>query len=267
MMQTAYARVEKDHQVWYCLKEDEAFYPIDGDIFGDHTVKNTPLPPPFRLLAPIVPRAIYAIGLNYSSHAKEVGRTPGPYPTVFMKAPNTLLDPDAPILLPRMARSEKVDYECELAVIIGKPCRNVLLEDALSCVFGYTCANDVSARDWQIEWGGGQWIRGKSFDTFMPLGPVIVPAEHINPQKLAIATKINGEVLQSGNTEEMIFSVAELVSFLSQSTTLLPGTVILTGTPAGVGAARTPPRWLCVGDVVEIAVEGIGTLSNPVAEE
>jgi 2-keto-4-pentenoate hydratase/2-oxohepta-3-ene-1,7-dioic acid hydratase in catechol pathway len=267
MTQKAYARIEKDQQIYYCLKDGEHYYPIDGDIFGKHTVKDTPVAPPFSLLAPVIPRATYAIGLNYSSHAKEVGRMPGPYPTVFMKAPNALLDPDKPILLPRMARSEKVDYECELAVVIGKTCKNVLLEEALSYVFGYTCANDVSARDWQVEWGGGQWIRGKSFDTFMPLGPVIVPAETINPQNLAISTKINGEVLQSGNTEEMIFSVAELISFLSESTTLLPGTVILTGTPAGVGVARTPPRWLCAGDIVEVTIEGIGTLKNPVAEE
>jgi 2-keto-4-pentenoate hydratase/2-oxohepta-3-ene-1,7-dioic acid hydratase in catechol pathway len=161
-----------------------------------------------------------------------------------------------------------VDYECELAVVIGKPCKNVSKADALSYVLGYTCANDVSARDWQKDWGGSQWCRGKTFDTFCPLGPCLVTPDEIpNPNALQIKTIVNGEVLQDWNTSDMIFDVPTLIEFLSGSTTLLPGTVILTGTPHGVGMARNPPRWLQAGDSVTISIEGIGELTNPVRLE
>jgi 2-keto-4-pentenoate hydratase/2-oxohepta-3-ene-1,7-dioic acid hydratase in catechol pathway len=165
--------------------------------------------------------------------------------------------------------SHQVDYECELAVVIGKPCKNVSRERALDYVLGYTCANDVSARDWQITFGGGQWCRGKFFDTFAPLGPrLVTPDEIPNPNNLKIATILNGERVQDWNTNDMIFDVATLIEFFSGSTTLVPGTVILTGTPHGVGMAAKPePRWLKPGDEVTIEIEKIGALTNPVALE
>jgi 2-keto-4-pentenoate hydratase/2-oxohepta-3-ene-1,7-dioic acid hydratase in catechol pathway len=161
-----------------------------------------------------------------------------------------------------------VDYECELAVVIGKLCKNVSKAEALKYVLGYTCANDVSARDWQLKWGGGQWCRGKSFDTFCPLGPCLVTSEDIpNPNSLGIKTYLNGTIMQDWNTNDMIFDVPTLIEFLSGSTTLQPGTVILTGTPHGVGAARQPPVFLQPGDTVTIEIEKIGALTNPVIAE
>jgi 2-keto-4-pentenoate hydratase/2-oxohepta-3-ene-1,7-dioic acid hydratase in catechol pathway len=187
---------------------------------------------------------------------------------LFFKNPSALQHPDEPIILPRWLTSTKVDYECELAVVIGKRAKNVPRERALEYVFGYTCANDVSARDWQKEGGGTQWCRGKSFDTFAPLGPRLVTTEDLpNPQALRIRTIVNGETLQDCSTGDMIFDVATLIEFLSGSTTLLPGTVILTGTPQGVGVARNPPRFLHAGDKVTIDIEGIGALTNPVIDE
>jgi 2-keto-4-pentenoate hydratase/2-oxohepta-3-ene-1,7-dioic acid hydratase in catechol pathway len=221
-----------------------------------------------RLLAPIVPVAILGIGLNYRHHAAESGARVPEYPILFIKTPNTLQNPEDPILLPTHLSSEEVDYECELAVVIGKKCRNVSRENALDYVFGYTCANDVSARDWQIKRGGGQWCRGKCFDTFCPLGPWIVTADEVpNPNSLGIKTILNGNEVQSWNTEDMIFDVPALIEFLSGSTTLYPGTVILTGTPHGVGMAQKPPVWLKPGDSVTIEIERIGQLTNPVAAE
>ena len=221
-----------------------------------------------KLLAPVEPRAILCIGLNYRKHAEETKAQLPKYPVLFMKSPGAVQNPEDPIILPRKLRSDSVDYECELAVVIGKAAKNVSKENALEYVLGYTCANDVSARDWQKEGGGGQWCRGKTFDTFCPLGPVIVtPDELPNPQALRISTKVNGEALQDWTTSDMIFDIATLIEFLSASTTLLPGTVIITGTPHGVGMARTPQRWLQPGDVAEVEIEGIGVLRNPVVEE
>ena len=223
-----------------------------------------------RLLAPIEPRAILCIGVNYRRHAAEFGSAIPQRPVLFMKSPGAVQDPQAPIELPTALASEAVDYEGELAVVIGRRCKNVSVDEALQAVLGYTCANDVSARDWQKrpELGGGQWCRGKSFDTFCPLGPCLSPAEAIgDPQALALRTMVNGELRQEASTADMIFGVAELIAFLSGSTTLLPGTVILTGTPSGVGMGSDPPRWLQPGDRVDITIEGIGTLSNPVVAE
>lgn len=221
-----------------------------------------------KLLAPLEPPAIYCIGLNYRRHAAE-GKAPIPtHPVVFMKAPTSVQHPGDPIELPRHLRSDRVDYECELAVVIGKTCKNVRPEAALQHVLGYTCANDVSARDWQKDWGGSQWCRAKTFDTFCPLGPCLVTADALpDPNALRIRTILNEDVLQDWNTSDMIFDVPNLIAFLSGSTTLLPGTVILTGTPHGVGFARTPPIFLQPGDTVSIDIEGIGTLTNPVVEE
>jgi 2-keto-4-pentenoate hydratase/2-oxohepta-3-ene-1,7-dioic acid hydratase in catechol pathway len=177
-------------------------------------------------------------------------------------------NPDDPIVVPKFLESEEVDYECELAVVIKKACKNVIREHALEYVLGYTCSNDVSARDWQLKKGGGQWCRGKFFDTFGPLGPCLVTTDEItDPGNLNIRTILNGNVVQDSNTSDMEFDVARIIEFLSGSTTLLPGTVILTGTPPGVGMSQDPPRWLKEGDVVTIEIEGIGKLTNPVEDE
>jgi len=221
-----------------------------------------------KLLAPLEPRAILCIGLNYKFHAEEAGAKPPEIPVLFVKGVNTTQNPGDPIEIPTHLASHEVDYECELAVIIGKPCKNVTRDRALDYVLGYTCANDVSARDWQIAKGGGQWCRGKFFDTFAPLGPCISTTEEIpDPNQLKIKTELNGETVQDWNTNDMIFDVPALIEFLSGSTTLLPGTVILTGTPHGVGMASKPPRWLRPGDSVTIEIEKIGRLTNPVINE
>ena len=219
-------------------------------------------------LAPVSPAMIWCIGLNSRRHAEETGAKIPEQPVVFAKGPNTVQHPGGVIEIPRHLPSEQVDYECELAVVIGKPCKNVRPEDALDYVLGYTCANDVSARDWQIKRGGSQWSRGKTFDTFAPLGPALVTPEDIpDPNALRIQTRLNGEVVQDSNTSDMIFSVPEIIAFLSGSTTLLPGTVILTGTPHGVGFARKPPVFLKDGDQAEVEIEGLGILNNPVISD
>lgn len=240
---------------------------LAGDILGDFrdtgekaTVK--------KLLAPIAPAAVICIGLNYRKHAEEGKQAIPEHPVLFMKMPSTVQNPDDAILIPRKLPSDKVDYECELAVIISKPCKNVSKADALKYVLGYTCANDVSARDWQRNGGGGQWCRGKTFDTFCPLGPAIVTTDEIpNPNTLKIKTILNGETMQDWNTDDMIFDVPTLIEFLSGSTLLAPGTVILTGTPHGVGFARTPAVFLKAGDTVTVEIEKIGALTNPVHDE
>ena len=241
---------------------------IKGSILGDFTVTSDPIPASYKRLAPVLPTQILGIGLNYRRHAEESGGKVPETPILFAKGINTLQNPGDPILIPRHLPSEEVDYEAELAVVIGRSCKNVSCETALQYVLGYTCANDVSARDWQLKRGGGQWCRGKFFDTFCPLGPVLVTADElIDPQSLRIGTLINGERVQDWTTSDMIFSVAKIIEFLSGSTTLLAGTVILTGTPHGVGMAAKPPRWLKPGDQVTIEIEKIGALKNPVQFE
>ena len=249
------------------LQADGSALKLLGDLFGAwHRTDETA--DVAKLLAPVAPAAILCIGLNYQRHAEETRAKIPQFPVVFFKGPNTLQHPGEPIQLPRHLRSNEVDYECELAIVIGQRCKNVARADALNYVLGYTAANDVSARDWQKGWGGSQWCRGKSFDTFCPLGPCLVtPDELGNPNQLAIRTTVNGEVLQDWNTNDMIFDVPTLIEFLSGSTTLLPGTVILTGTPHGVGMAREPVRWLQPGDTVSVEIEKIGTLTNPVMAE
>jgi 2-keto-4-pentenoate hydratase/2-oxohepta-3-ene-1,7-dioic acid hydratase in catechol pathway len=240
---------------------------LTGDIYHLPTVSQEKADVA-RLLAPVQPTSIICIGLNYRRHAQETGAKIPEFPVVFFKGINTLLNPGEPILLPTYLKSDEVDYECELAVVIGRAAKNVRRENALEYVLGYTCCNDVSARDWQIKRGGGQWSRGKTFDTFSPLGPVLVTPDEIpNPNELKIRTILNGETMQDWNTNDMIFDVPALIEFLSGSTTLLPGTVILTGTPHGVGMAQKPPRWLKPGDNVTIEIEKIGALKNPVANE
>ena len=219
-----------------------------------------------RLHAPISrPEKIVAIGLNYEDHAAETGAEIPEKPVVFTKYPNTIVGPGEPIRIPPIA--EQIDYEAELAVVIGRTTRNVPESEALEYVFGYANANDVSSRDLQFS-EGGQWTRSKSLDTFMPLGPFIVTRDEVaDPQSLSIRAILNGEVVQDGTTSKMIFSVAELVAFLSTGMTLVPGDVIITGTPPGVGMARDPQLWMKPGDEVSIEIEGLGTLTNPVEAE
>ncbi|MEM7392379.1 MAG: fumarylacetoacetate hydrolase family protein [Verrucomicrobiota bacterium] len=245
----------------------EDYRRIEGDVFGEYHLTDEAADVA-KLLAPVDPRIILCIGLNYKKHAEESGMDLPEKPVLFVKGANAVNHPGDPIELPRHLRSDEVDYECELAVVIGKPCKNVSRDEALDYVLGYTCANDVSSRDWQITWGGGQWCRGKFFDTFAPMGPCLVtPDEITNPNDLGIKTVLNGETVQSSNTNDMHNDVPDLIAFLSGSTTLQPGTVIFTGTPSGVGMAADPQRWLKPGDEVTIEIEGIGALTNPVKEE
>ena len=241
---------------------------ISGDVFGAHQV-TTEKASVAKRLAPVAPTQILGVGLNYRHHAAESGAKAPELPVLFVKGVNTLQNPGDPILIPTHLASHEVDYECELAVVIGRACKNVSRERALDYVLGYTCANDVSARDWQIKKGGGQWCRGKFFDTFCPLGPSLVTTDEItNPNALKIATRLNGQTVQDWTTSDMIFDVPTLIEFLSGSTALVAGTVILTGTPHGVGMATKPnPRWLKPGDEVTIEIEKIGQLTNPVALE
>jgi 2-keto-4-pentenoate hydratase/2-oxohepta-3-ene-1,7-dioic acid hydratase in catechol pathway len=249
------------------LQPDGSAREISGDILGDYRVTDRVVPPG-KLLAPIVPPNILAIGLNYKKHAEEGGKGVPTRPMLFIKSTNTLQNPGDPIEIPVACASHEVDFECELAVVIGRRCKNATRENALDYVLGYTCANDVSARDWQQRWGGGQFCQGKSFDTFCPLGPVLVSRDEIpNPNALRIKTVLNGETMQDWNTNDMVFDVPALIVFLSASKTLLPGTVILTGTPHGVGFARTPPVFMKAGDTVSIEIEKIGILTNPVIDE
>ncbi len=249
------------------LRPDGPAHLITGDIYGSHTVTDTPADVS-RLLAPVQPTAILCIGLNYRHHAEESKAAVPRFPVLFMKSTAAVQNPGAPIILPRHLRSDEVDYECELAVVIGRRCRNATRANALDYVFGYTCANDVSARDWQTRHGGSQWCRGKTFDTFAPLGPCLVLKDEIpDPAALKIRTRLNGMTMQDWRCDDMIFDVSALIEFLSGSTTLLPGTVILTGTPHGVGFARNPPVFLQPGDSVTVEIDGIGALTNPVVAE
>ncbi|HET6509876.1 MAG TPA: fumarylacetoacetate hydrolase family protein [Baekduia sp.] len=221
-----------------------------------------PAPADAPLLAPMRPSSIVCIGLNYLDHIREADMERPTTPLVFAKLRGTVIGPGETIAFARSV-TRQVDWEVELAAVIGRPTRDVGVEDALDHVFGYTAANDVSARD--VQFSDGQWVRGKSLDTFCPLGPTVVTADALgDPQAVRLSTRVNGEIVQDSSTSEMVFGVAELVSFCSKSFTLLPGDVLLTGTPWGCGAFADPPRFLEDGDVVEVEVEGIGVLRNPV---
>lgn len=237
---------------------------VDGDPFDGFAVtRETAIVG--KIVAPVAPRMIWCVGKNYRRHADEVGMGIDEYPEIFAKGANAVQDPDQPIRIPARAKSSEIDYEGELVVVIGKACKDVARDEALDYVAGYTCGNDVSARDWQLRRGGTQWCRGKSFDTFAPLGPWLVTRDSIpDPAGLQIQTAVNGRTLQDANTRDMIHDVPALIEFLSQSTTLLPGTVIFTGTPSGVGMAQNPPLWLKEGDEVSVTIEKIGTLTNRV---
>jgi 2-keto-4-pentenoate hydratase/2-oxohepta-3-ene-1,7-dioic acid hydratase in catechol pathway len=249
------------------LQPDGSAREITGDIPGEFRVTDRVVTPGKRL-APLAPANLLCIGLNYKKHAAESNQAPPKHPVLFIKNTAAVQNPGDPIELPVKLASHRVDYECELAIVIGRRCKNATRATALDFVLGYTCANDVSARDWQRDGGGGQWCQGKSFDTFCPLGPVLVTKDEIpDPNHLRIRTLLNGETMQDWNTNDMIFDVPALIEFLSASKTLLPGTVILTGTPHGVGFARNPPVWLKAGDTVTIDIEKIGALTNPVINE
>lgn len=219
-----------------------------------------------QLCAPVQrPEKFIAIGLNYEDHAAETGAEIPEKPIVFAKYPNTITGPGEAVRIPEITR--QADYEAELGVVIGSPARNVPAENALDHVFGYVNCNDVSARDLQFS-EGGQWTRSKSLDTFGPMGPYVATADEIpDPQDLSVRCTLNGEVVQDGTTARMIFSVAELIAFLSTGMTLKPGDVISTGTPPGVGAARDPQLFLKAGDEMSVEIQGLGTLTNPVEAE
>jgi 2-keto-4-pentenoate hydratase/2-oxohepta-3-ene-1,7-dioic acid hydratase in catechol pathway len=249
------------------LQPDGSAREITGDLFGSFRATDRAVVPG-KLLAPVAPSNILAIGLNYRRHAEEGGKGVPERPMLFIKSTNSVQNPLDPIELPRKLLSTEVDYECELAVVIARACKNATRANALGYVLGYTAANDVSARDWQIKWNGGQFCQGKSFDTFCPMGPALVTPDEIpNPNALGIRTILNGRTMQDWNTDDMVFDVPALIEFLSASKTLLPGTVILTGTPHGVGFARKPPVYLKNGDLVTVEIDGIGALTNPVTEE
>ncbi|MFO0869848.1 MAG: fumarylacetoacetate hydrolase family protein [Pirellulales bacterium] len=219
------------------------------------------------LLAPIPdPEKVICIGLNYADHAAESGVAIPTEPVVFNKFPTAVHAPGAAIVLPRC--TDKVDYEAELVVVIGQGGRHIPQEQALAHVAGYTCGHDVSARDWQLQKPGGQWLLGKTFDTFAPFGPALVTPDEVgDPGKLDIALRVDGVTLQNSNTRQLIFPIDRLISYVSGVCTLKPGDVIFTGTPPGVGAARKPPIYLRAGNRVEVEIERLGVLENPVVAE
>jgi len=237
---------------------------IEGDLMGSYNVGDKTVGI-HRLMAPLDPVNIIAIGLNYRRHAEEGGFRVPKEPIIFVKLTTSVIGPGDPIVLPEEAPDE-VDYEAELAVVIGKTTRKVSEADALNYVLGYMCANDVSARDCQAR-RDKQWARAKGFDTFCPLGPCLLIDPEINPDALTIRSRLNGKIMQDSNTADLICSVPQLVSFLSRQFTLLPGTIILTGTPEGVGFARKPPVYLRPGDNITVEIETIGELTNPVERD
>jgi len=217
----------------------------------------------YRLLAPMRnPSKFFGVGLNYHDHAREGGFEAPERPLFFLKTPNTIIGPADPIRFNSEATAE-VDCEVELAIVIGRSLSGGDVEDARNAILGYTVCDDVTARD--VQFSDVQWPRSKCFDTFAPLGPWIVTADSIDPSALRLWSEVSGERLQDGNTADLVFGPLELVTYLARSTTLEPGDVITTGTPAGVGFARTPPRFLRDGDLVEVHVDGIGSCINPVS--
>ncbi|EFW14530.1 hypothetical protein D8B26_006921 [Coccidioides posadasii str. Silveira] len=241
---------------------------ITGDIFGQHHVTEQ-VADVKKLLAPLALndiKTIRCLGLNYARHAKEANMAIPTYPVLFFKPVTAATGPTEDIPVPAIAQEGVgLDYECELVIVIGKEAYNVPESRALDYVLGYAVGNDVSHRDWQLKRGAGQWGLGKGFDGWAPFGPGIVSANLIrDPNALNISTKLNGEVVQNSSTKDMIFGVAKTVSFLSRGTTLLPGDLIFTGTPEGVGMGRKPQLWLKDGDQVEVSLEGVGTCSNKV---
>lgn len=249
--------------VQYGIVEGDQIAVATGDPFrGLRTTGNRVALADVRLLAPIEPPNLLCLGQNYKAHVEESGDKLPKAPILFMKSTTAVIGPEEQIVIPKMAPSE-VDFEAELAVVIGRTARHVTESSALEYVLGYTCAHDVSARDCQ--WSDGQWVRAKSFETFCPLGPWI--ETELNPADLRVQGRLNGQTMQDASTALMIFKIPFVISYLSRGMTLLPGTVLLTGTPSGVGFARKPPVWLKPGDVFEVEVEGVGVLRNPIMAE
>ncbi|KAH8693525.1 fumarylacetoacetate hydrolase family protein [Talaromyces proteolyticus] len=241
---------------------------IKGDIF-DRPYVTDQIAEVKKLLAPLAwedIKTVRCLGLNYEQHAKESNLPIPKYPVLFYKPVTSIAGPSDDIPISSMAQEgEGLDYECELVVVIGKEAKDVPESRALDYVFGYAVGNDVSHRDWQLKRGGGQWGLGKSFDGWAPFGPGIVSSKLINdPGALNISTKLNGETVQSSSTKDLIFGVAHAISFLSQGTTLQPGDLIFTGTPQGVGMGRRPQLWLKDGDLVEVALQNVGSCVNRV---
>jgi len=263
-MRIAKFKTDQNQFARYGIVEDDSVTPIEGDIFGEwkknsYTLKLEDV----TLLAPVMPPNIIALGFNFIDHAKESKDKVPKNPAFFLKSTSALNNPFSDIILPEMAPSN-VDYEAELAIIISKQAKNIKEEEVKDYILGYTCANDVSARDCQFS--DPQWARGKSFDTFAPMGPWI-ETEIENPDNLKMQSRVNGKVMQDANTSMFVYNIPKVVSFLSQCMTLFPGTVILTGTPSGCGFARKPPVFLKEGDVVEVEIEQIGTIRNKVSQE
>ena len=256
-------RFIKEQEIRYGIVQDDVLIIAAGNLFDGlkPTSRKVPLEE-VRLLPPVDPPNIFCIGRNYKAHAEERGSQLPDAPLMFLKPTTAVIGPQDPVVLPAVY-PETIDYEAELAVVIGKKAKNVKKEDALSYVLGYTCANDISCRGAQK--GDGQWTRGKGFDTFCPLGPVI--QTEFDSHNSNIKLRLNGKIMQDSNTSRMIFPCDTLISYISHVCTLLPGTIILTGTPEGVGAARKPPVFLSTGDVVEVEIERIGVLKNPVIIE
>jgi 2-keto-4-pentenoate hydratase/2-oxohepta-3-ene-1,7-dioic acid hydratase in catechol pathway len=247
-------RVSVDDELYFGVIENDAVALLTGHPFGDFAPEGRVLRlSDVRLVAPVLPSKIIAVGKNYAAHAREMGGEVPPAPLIFLKPSTSVVGPGEPISLPW--QSEHVEHEAELAVVIGRLCRDVPEERVPEVIFGYTCANDVTARDLQAS--DGQWTRAKGFDTFCPLGPWV--ETDLELDDLAVECTVNGQVRQSGSTAEMVRDVAELVSWISSVMTLLPGDVILTGTPAGVSP-------IVAGDEVSVSIDGIGTLTNPVVD-
>lgn len=254
----------EDGPAYAAQQPDGSYFSVEGDLFGHFRVTDR-LVKPAALLPVVAAPTIVCIGLNYAKHAAEGGKAPPERPMWFMKLPGALQTSGEPIRLPTRQPSAKVDYEAELAIVLGRDALNVPRAQAFDYILGYTCANDVSARDWQRDLGGGQWNHAKGFDTFCPVGPVLVTKDEIpHPNALRIRSILNGQVMQDSSTADMIFDVPTLIEFLTADKTLPAGTLILTGTPEGVGFARKPPVWLKSGDTIAVEIEKIGTLSNPV---
>ncbi|HSL93987.1 MAG TPA: fumarylacetoacetate hydrolase family protein [Bacillota bacterium] len=251
-MHKNYVRFEHGGIIQYGIRLGNRVFAIKGDLFGDNEPTTVSFSPDeIRFLVPCQPGKIVCVGLNYRKHAEELGLAIPDEPVLFMKPPSTLLADGGEIIY--WPETSRLDYEGELAIVMGKTCHRVSKEAALDHVFGYTIANDVTARDLQQK--DGQWTRGKCFDTFLPLGPTITSG--IDAADLALQTYLNGELRQDGRTSDLIFSLPFLVSFISHVMTLEPGDVIITGTPSGIGPMK-------VGDAVEVRIEGLGTLENTV---
>ncbi|MDP6545066.1 MAG: fumarylacetoacetate hydrolase family protein [Phycisphaerae bacterium] len=258
------ARIEHGDRLNHAATAEGGFHIIDGDIFGKFQVTDEFVPEDAAtLLTPVEPLQIVAIGRNYADHAAETGSEAPDAPLVFIKTLNTIADPGETILLPKMAPGE-VDFEAELAIVIGKDAKQISPQDADDYILGYTCANDISARDCQLR-KDKQWARGKCFDTFAPLGPWI--QTRMDPDNASIRLELNGEIMQDSNTSEMLFGPRYLVSYVSRCMTLYSGSIIMTGTPSGVGEGRDPKVFLRKGDTVTVSISGIGQLTNPVGME